>query len=175
MSTSINPALNPRVPEADGYFDVTILRSLPWTYGEIGLSNDEFAYLIRGAMHTGRQEENKDRHWWSYKRQAEDMKLGNAKISFINQLLENSGIIKIIRRPGKSNIYEYRMIKESELKVFSEIVAEERAKLEKIYDSDGVFISTKQAKGKPLVRTGERYKIERPKEHKTPKHAAEKA
>lgn len=172
MSSLKNPALNPKIPVSNGCYNPSDLKALPWTYGEIGLSNDEFAYLIRGAMHKGKEDNNFNKHWWSYQRQAEDMKLGTAKISFINQLLENSGIVSIVRRPGRSNVYEYRMIKADEVEIFREIIAEEREKLEAIYDSDGGFIATKKAKSKPIIRTGEKYQIDKAASKKKGKKAS---
>ena len=193
MSTSTNPAINPHVPVGDG-FDPSQFRSIPWTYGEIGLSNDEFAYLVRGMLHTGAdselrskiqnargeaseesrtpaKRENAGKHWWSYEAQSRDMKLCTAKISFINQLLENSGILIISRKKGCSNNYRYRLIAPIEIDLFRMIVEEERAKLEAIYDSDGVFIETKRKRGRPLIRTGEKYQSDKKSTSKKAKKA----
>jgi hypothetical protein len=129
--------LNPRVPALeDCYFEPGLFKSIPWTYSEIGLERDEFAYLIFGFLKCNNPAAPNS-HWWSYKKQAETLKLGRSTISFINQLLENSGIVKISRKKGKSNVYRYALIRPDQIKLFREIVEEERAALQKIYTHDG--------------------------------------
>jgi len=135
----MNPALNPKVPALeDSYFEPSLFRSVPWTYSEIGLERDEFAYLLFGFLRCNNPK-NPNAHWWSYKKQAETLKLGRSTISFINQLLENSGIVKISRKKGKSNVYRYLLIRAEQIELYREIVAEERAKLTALYTHDGAL------------------------------------
>ena len=135
-----NPALNSRVPEniETCFFEPGIFRSVPWTYAELGLKRDEFAYLMKGFLRCNNPA-NPNRHWWSYAKQAADLGVGKATISFINQLLENSGIIFISRKKGRSNVYHYNLVRPDQLELYRSIVDEERGKLDRIYTHNGTF------------------------------------
>ena len=163
--------VNPQVPTDDRVTHVpcNAFLPIPRFINRIGLHADEIGiyinqFLCSNSNHDFEDEKGSaldtfkgDVVWRSYKYNSRDLHVGNDKLSFVNQLFENSGLWRIdrpnerektgrkinyVNREGekieiKSNLYEFLVFDAKRspelISLFRKIVAEERERLTQFY------------------------------------------